>query len=192
MNKDDLTKLGITDEDLIQKIIVLHGKDIENHKNSLSTMKAELDGVKSQLKEAGDTIDGFKKLDVEGIKKAADDWKAKAEQAEKDAQSQVSALKFDYALNSALVEAKAKNVKAVKALLNTEQLKLGDDGSLVGLNDQLTKIKTENDFLFVPEKQEKPQPKFSSGGNQEPIIGDKVVEAARKAAGLQTGENNKS
>lgn len=189
MNKEDLQKLGIEDEDIIQKIIVLHGKDIESHKTNLSTMKTELDGLKGQLKDANDTIAGFKKLDVDAIKQAADDWKAKAEQAEKDAQSQVSAIKFDYALNSALVEAKAKNTKAVKALLNTQELKLAEDGSLVGLNDQLTKIKAENDFLFVPEQQEKPQPKFSSGGRQEPIIGDKVVEAARKAAGLQENKS---
>lgn len=182
MNKEDLKKLGIEDEELIQKVIVLHGKDIETHKNSIQTVKSELETVKTQLSEANTTIEGFKKLNVDEIKKAADDWKAKAEQAQLDAQKQVGELKFSYALDSALAGAKAKNTKAVKALLKTEDLKLAEDGSLVGLKEQLEKVKAENDYLFETDE---PAPKIvAGGGSGQPVITDSVVEAARKAAGL--------
>jgi hypothetical protein len=91
-------------------------------------------------------------------------------------------LKFDYALTGALSGAKAKNTKAVKALLNTNDLKLGEDGTLVGLSEQLAKVKSENGYLF---EDETPSPKIvAGGGNNQSIIGDSVVEAARKAAGL--------
>lgn len=78
MKREDLIKLGIA-EDLVDKIMALHGSDIEGHKTRLTTVQTELDGLKKQLSEANTAIEGFKKLDVDGIKAAADEWKAKAE-----------------------------------------------------------------------------------------------------------------
>ena len=181
MKREDLINLGVA-EDMVDKIMTLHGADIEAHKTKLSTAQSELDGLKKQLTEAGETIEGFKKLDIEGVKKSADDWKAKAEQAEKDAQAQIQQLKFEHALDGALVGAKAKNAKAVKALLQTDALKLNEaDGSILGLKEQLEKIKSENDYLF---ESDTPTPKIVAGGNNKPVIIDSVVLAARKAAGL--------
>ena len=47
----------------------------------------------------------------------------------------------------ALKDAKARNVKAVRALLDEDALR-GDDGSVNGLDQQLSKIREENGFLF--------------------------------------------
>lgn len=182
MNAEDLKKLGLTDEEVIQKIIVLHGKDIEGHKNKLTTAQAEVDGLKKQMTEANSTIEGFKKLDPEALQKAADEWKAKAEAAQAEAQKQVAELKFNHALNGALISAKAKNAKAVQALLDMNNLKLNEtDGSIIGLEDQIKKIKSENDYLFDSETT---VPKIVTSGQPKTVINDSVVLAARKAAGL--------
>jgi len=122
-------------------------------------------------------------LDPEALQKAADDWKVKAETAQAEATSQIAALKFDHALDGALSGAKAKNVKAVRALLNTELLKLADDGSVSGLKEQLEKIKSENDYLF---ESDTPTPKVVVGGNPKNVLSDSMVLAARRAAGLST------
>jgi hypothetical protein len=180
MKKTDLIALGLTDE-IAEQVIISHGKDIEAHKAKLVAAQAEAESLKAQLTEAGTAIENFKKLDVDGIKAAADDWKLKAEQAQKDAATQLSALKFDHAIDAALSGAKAKNAKAVKALLNSDGLKLTDDGSIVGLNEQLEKIKSENDYLFVSDT---PTPQIVTGGNNQSILGDSTVSAMRKAAGL--------
>jgi len=180
MKREDLTKLELSDEQ-IDKIMALHGQDIEKHKASLSGVQTELDGLKKQLGEANTTIESFKKLDVDTIKQAADEWKAKAEAAEAEASAQLAALKFDHALDGALAGAKARNGKAVKALLQTDLLKLADDGTISGLKEQLDKIKSENDYLF---EDDKPQPRVVAGGNSKSVITDSVVLAARKAAGL--------
>ena len=181
MNKEDLKKLGIEDEDLIQKVLIEHGKGIEKFKSDLAAKQQELDGVASQLTEASKQIESFKGMDIEGVKKSADDWKAKAEQAAHDAQSQVSKLKFDHALESALTSAKAKNPVTVRALLKETDLKLAEDGSIVGLTEQLERVKTENDYLF---ESEEANPQIVTGGNKNSITSDAVLEAARKAAGL--------
>ena len=183
MNKKDLIALGVSEE-IADQVIVLHGKDIEGHKSKLTTVQAEIDGLKSQLTEASTTIEGFKKLDIDGIKAAADDWKAKAEQAQTDAAKQLAAVKFDHALETALNGAKVKNAKAVSALLSTDALKYNEaDGTIIGLDEQLAKIKSENDYLFADAK---PAPQIVTGGKSQSIMGDPVIDAARKAAGLGT------
>lgn len=180
MNKKELIDLGI-DPDVADQIIILHGKDIESHKTKLTTLQGTLDTVNAQLTEAGTTIEGFKKLDVAGIQKAADDYKAQAEQAKLDADKQIAALRFEHALDGALSEAKARNPKAVRALLKTDDLKLDADGKLIGFTEQITKVKADNDFLFIDEKE---APRIVLGGNNQPVITDAVVAAARKAAGV--------
>jgi hypothetical protein len=181
MKREDLVKLGIA-EDVVNQIMALHGADIENHKQKLTAKDAEAESLKGQLTEAAKAIDGFKAMDIDGVKKAAEEWKAKAEQATAAAAQQLAALKFDHALDGALTGAKAKNAKAVKALLDSGALKYNEaDGSIIGLNDQLAKIKSENDYLF---ESDKPTPQIITGGNNQNVISDAVVMAARKAAGL--------
>lgn len=181
MKREELEKLGL-EKEAIDSIMALHGKDIEANKAKAAAIEAERDGLKSQLDEAAKAIEGFKALDIEGVKKSADEWKAKAEQAQKDAEKQVYQVRYESALSDALKASKAKNVKAVRALLNEADLKLTDDG-LVGLKEQLEKVKPENDYLF---ESDVPTPKIVSGGGNKPIENqDAVVIAARKAAGLQ-------
>jgi hypothetical protein len=184
MKREDLIKLGI-DEALVDKIMALHGSDVEGHKAKLTTAQTEIEGLKTQLTEAGTTIEGFKKLDVDGIKAAADEWKLKAETATSEAAKQLAQVKFDHALDGALTGAKARNAKAVKALLSTDILKLAEDGSIQGLKEQLEKIKSENEFLFDGDVAD---PKIVAHTNNKTVITDSVIQAARKAAGLPTGE----
>lgn len=181
MKKEDLTKLGIAD-DIADQILAIHGRDIEKHKTATTTAQTEIDALKAQLAEASTAIESFKKLDIDGIKAAADEWKTKAEQAEAARVAEIDRLKFDHALDGALTGAKAKNAKAVKALLNLDNLKLADDGKIIGLDDQLKTVKESNDYLFDSDT---PTPKIVAGGNNQPVLGDAVILAARRAAGLK-------
>jgi predicted nucleic acid-binding Zn-ribbon protein len=146
MKREFLKGLELTDE-VIDKIMAEHGKGIEKYKTAAETQKAELDGLKEQLAEANKTVESFKELDIEGIKKAADEWKAKAEKAEAESKAKIEAMQFEHALDGALTGAKAKNIKAVKALLDLDKIKF-DDGKITGLDSQLEAIKAENGYLF--------------------------------------------
>ena len=190
MKREDLKNLGLTDEviekagleaDLLDKIMALHGKDIEKHKEDLATATTAAEGLQKQLDEANKQIESFKELKPEELQKAVEDWKTKAETAEAEAKKQIDALKFDHALDGALLGAKAKNPKAVKALLKIDDLKLTDDGKLLGLDEQVEALKTENDYLF---ESDEPEPKIVAGGKNKTVIGDASVIAARQAAGL--------
>ncbi|MCX6082014.1 MAG: phage scaffolding protein [Chloroflexi bacterium] len=180
MKREDLKKLGIEDS-LVDSIMALHGTDIEKHKTDLATAQTELGSFKTQLTEAGATIEGFKKLDVDGIKAAADEWKTKAEKAASDGAATIASLKFDHALEKALADAKVKDSVAVRAHLKPDMLKLGEDGAFIGLKEQLDPLKSSKDYLF---ESDTPTPKIITGGNSKSILGDPMADAMRKAAGL--------
>lgn len=183
MKREELKALELSDE-AIDAIMKLHGKDVETHKSQLVEAEKQAQGLQGQLDEATKAIDGFKGMDVDGIKAAADEWKAKAEQAKVESTAAIQKLKFEHALDGALAQAKAKNAKAVKALLDPNGLKLNEtDGTLVGLAEQLEKVKSENDYLFDSEKE---LPKIVAGASGKSVNLDSVAVAARKAAGLST------
>ena len=185
MKREDLKALELEDG-VIDQIMKLHGQDIEDHKSKLEAAEKQTDDLQGRLEEANKTIEGFKDLDVDGIKKAADDWKAKAEQAEKDAKTQIEQLKFDHALEGALTSAKAKNPKAVKALLDMEALKY-NEGKIIGLEEQLKTVQEENDYLF---ESDEPTPKIvgkTSGGKGKL---DSAAAIARKYTNLKEAPDN--
>jgi membrane protein involved in colicin uptake len=185
MKREDLKALELTDE-AIDEIMKLHGKSVEAHKAQLMEAEKQRETLQGQLEEANKAIEGFKELDVDGIKAAADDWKAKAEQAKQEAEAEIARLKFDHALEGALTGAKAKNIKAVKALLNFEELKLShEDGSIIGLDKQLEKVKADAEYLF---ESDKPTPTIVTKGEGKNVLTDSMVLAARKAAGLPIEE----
>lgn len=181
MNKQALLDLGVADEDLIQKIIVLHGKDIEKFKSDLEIGTKKIDNLSQQLEKANETISTFKEMDVDKIKAAADEWKTKAEQIQQDAEAEIQKLTFNNTLDRSLMEAKPKSLKAVKALLDMENLKMSKEGEIVGLSDQLAKLSTEHDYLFDSGK---PVPKIIDQTKNSGVNVDTMVQSAREAAGL--------
>ena len=186
MNKKDLIELGIA-EDVAEKIIVLHGKDIEAHKSKLTTAEGERDGFKNQLTEANKQIEDFKKLDIDGVKKAADDWKTKYDQAVEQHANETKQRTFEAALEKGLVAAKVKDVVAVKAHLKLDGLKLNEDGTFVGLKEQLEPLQKEKDYLFEPagDGEEEEIPSIVAGAKGTPTKTSTFEAALLKGADLK-------
>lgn len=165
------------DNDTIDKIMAEHDKDIDGLKQQVDTLEAEKESLAGQLGEANRQIEDFRGMDIEGIKQAAGDWKTKAEAAEAKAKADVEKLQFDYALNAALTGARARDTRAVTALLDMEGLKL-NNGEIVGLKDQLERLKAEKEFLFEGEG----IPRIVKGTNNNADTGG--TDALRAAMGL--------
>lgn len=181
MKRDFLKGLELSDE-LIDKIMAEHGKSVERYKSGetqIQTLNQQIDDLKGQLGEANKQIKEFRDMDIDGIRKTAENWEAKAKQAEKDSETKIQKMQFDHALEKALAGAKAKNSKTVQALLNMDELKL-ENGVIVGLDKQLEGIKKENDYLFdVPES----KPQFTT---KQQITGGESSIDARAIMGLPT------
>lgn len=183
MKREDLEKLGLSKEQ-IDSVMGLHGDDVNASKTNITNLTTERDAFKTQLEDANKQIQGFKGMKTqEEVDSAVNEYKTKYEQVQTEAQKQMAELKFNHALESALVGAKVKNSKAVSALLSTKDLKLTDDGKILGLDEQLTKIKAENDYLFADAQ---PVPKIVAGTNNQSVVGDVLGDAMRRGANLTT------
>ncbi|MFT8889872.1 MAG: phage scaffolding protein [Ethanoligenens sp.] len=160
MKKDELTTIGLTDEQAAQ-VFALHGKDITKLQDTVTALTDERDTLKSQLGEANTQIEGFKKLDVDGIQRAADDWKAKYEKATADFESAAAARNYDDAVKTAVAGINFTSVLAKNAfvgLLKDKALKL-DGGKLIGFDDILKQAQTDDPSAFASDK---PAPKFTT------------------------------
>lgn len=91
------------------------------------------------------------KLAERGEKQKSDaEWKKQLDEKDADYQKQLQAKDDalnDYRLIQALKDGKAKNPKAVKALLDLTKLTFNPD-SIDGLEEQLNTIKQDNDYMF--------------------------------------------
>ena len=115
MTKEFLTKLGVSEENAAQ-ILAENKKDCDG----VSAKFGDYEDVKSQLSAANKQIEEFGKLDYEGLKKTADDYKEKLAAAQKESAAKLEKMQFDHILEGKLSERKPRNAVAVKALLNMD------------------------------------------------------------------------
>lgn len=175
MKREEITALGIEDKDVLDKIMSIHGVDIEKHKNTIATLTTERDTLQSQLAAANTQIEQFKGMDIDGIKQAADDYKAKYESAAADFQKQLADRDYNDAALAALSDVKFTSKAAKSAFLATlkeKQLKL-DNGKLVGFDEILNQAKADDPSAFASDK---PAPKFT-----DPITGAPLPEVTKEA-----------
>ena len=131
-------------------------------------------------------------------KKQIENLQAQNAQQKTDFDAQMKATREGYALDSALSTAKAKNAKAVKALLDTSKITYGEDGTVSGLKEQIEALKKSDGYLFDEEQKQDStsQPQFPSWGNPaNPNNGggspdQNLYAQMAAAAGLPTPKNN--
>lgn len=81
--------------------------------------------------------------EVEGLNTVITELKETLEAKDKE----IADREFNYSLDSALKDAKCKNTKALKALLDMDSIKY-QDGKLDGLENQLNSLKESDSYLF--------------------------------------------
>jgi phage minor structural protein GP20 len=157
MKRKFLEDLGLSKE-VIDKIMDENGKDIEAAKGELDAEKSkvseltkEVDGYKGQIKERDKQLEEIKKSsgDNEELKKQIESLEEANKQAKKEHEAEITQLKIDSAVTAALTTANAKNITAVKALLNLKDAKLADDGSVIGLKEQIESLTKADDTKFL-------------------------------------------
>lgn len=150
MNKDQLVALGLTEEQA-DKVVEGFGSMVP--RTRLNDKIEELKDLQAQLKQRDEQLTELqtKAQGNEELQKQIEALQQQNEQAQTEYQQQLQQKEFDFALTEALRDAKAKNPKAVKALLDTSTVKFVD-GKLIGLDEQLTALKTSDDYLFASDK----------------------------------------
>lgn len=182
MNREFLKALGLEDE-AIDKIMAEHGKTVNKTKEQLDTITTERDSLKEQLTERDNQLAelGKKVKDNEELTAEINRLKEENKTATQELQAKLEKQAFEFNLEKALTGAKVRNPKAVKALLDTEVIKLDGD-KLLGLEEQLNSIKESDPYLFEEEqKPEPPKPSFTTGNHQTSGSGNDDPFAAKLA-----------
>ena len=86
-------------------------------------MTAERDKEKGRADTAEETLKGFDGVDVEKLNKSIEDWKKKAEDAEKDYKQKIADRDFNDLLKEAIKSANGLNEKAIMGCLDIPTLK---------------------------------------------------------------------
>lgn len=175
MKLDELLALGIEKEQA-DRIFALAGRDIEQHKQMIATLTAERDGIKTQLDQANEKLEGY---DPE--------WKQKAEQAKLEAEQRISALEYEHAANRSADGVRFSSESAKRAFLSDLKSKSFplQDGKILGFDDFLKGYKESDPGAFEPDKQPPqfsgPTPGMGTGGTAK----DKANAALRAAIGKE-------
>lgn len=152
MKREDFIALGI-DEELASKCEKASGEELKNYvpyerfkelvdeKNKLKTDIADRDKQFETLKNSTGDVEAMK----EQIATLQEENKSKDEAHA----AEIRQMKINSALESALISSKAKNLTAVKALIkDLDKAELQDDGSIKGLEEQITALKKSDSYLF--------------------------------------------
>lgn len=150
MNKQKLIEMGVS-EDLAESIMnELKGSFIP--KTRFDEVNELKKSYQEQLKERDTQLEQLKKAvgDSNELRKQIETLQNDNKANEEKFNAQIKQMKIDTAIDKALTEAKAKNLKAVKALLDTTDAELLEDGTIKGLSEKIKGL-TENQetsFLF--------------------------------------------
>lgn len=112
-------------------------------KGKFDAKVSELAAANQTITQLQTTVKKFDGVDVDGLKKQITDAQSKYD-------TDIKQARFDYAIDLALRDARAKNPKAVKALLDLNKISL-DGEKLIGLSEQLEEIRKTDDYQFHAE-----------------------------------------
>ncbi|NTL33586.1 phage scaffolding protein [Enterococcus faecium] len=191
MKREQLKELGLSDEQ-IGSVMALHGSTVNDLNSQLTSAQQEANQYQEQLTANQTELTALKESAKgnEDLTKQLGDLQSKFDETKTSSEQQIADLKKSSAIDLALTQAGAKNIKAAKALLDSESLELTDEG-LKGLNEQLAALKESDGYLFGSNEPVPPNPegkKATFGGN--PSSGQNVEEDVfAKALGVLPNKN---
>ncbi len=150
-------------------------------RTDFNELKETKKNVDAQLAEANKTIEGLQATDkdLETVRKEAAEYKARAEQAEKDAAAQLDAYKFDTWFDGLAAQYHARNGAVIRTLAGEDRMKAlresknrDEDGK--ALFEDLTK-----NSAYAFEDQTPPPPPYAGGTGGSPVT---ASDAAMRAA----------
>lgn len=155
LTREFLSGLGL-DKEVLDKVMAESGKTITELSQAQAKLSEAQASIESYKKTAEDQSKQLKDLkaaagDNDDLKAKVDDLTTSLKEAEDKRTQSVNEVRIESAVDMALVKAGALNTKAARALLDDDKITVDKDGKVTGIDDQLTKVKEDNSFLFKSE-----------------------------------------
>jgi chromosome segregation ATPase len=191
MKRDFLKNLGIEDKDIIDKILDENSADIGRAKGELDTYKTKVSDLENDIKTKDTTIANLQKEadKIDGLNQTISQLQTDKTNLTNELNTKVSDIQKGHAIDNAIRDAKGKNVKAIRALLDESKITF-ENNELGGISDQLDTLKSAEDssMLFGDMQNAHPTgthpnnpPTSGNGGN--PPTSTSFAEAVAKALG---------
>lgn len=175
MKTEFLKGLGITEQATIDAIMAENGKDINSAKGNTTALETKVSELESEITKRDEQLKTLKDSSKDNEKLTAKITELEdANKASKTAyEDKIAEILKSHAVESAIRDAKAKNVKAVMALIDMTKV-THNEGKLDGLQTQLDSLTKDEStsFLFGEAKQAPPSgtlpsnpPSGGQGGN---------------------------
>lgn len=149
MKKEDFLKLGFTEEQA-EKAAEASAEELKGFipKVRFDEVNNSKKQLETDIKTRDEQLEALKAVDAEGLKAEIEKLQGENKTAKEKYEADLKKIQIDNAVEKALMGAKAKNVKAVKALLDLDNAEL-DGETIKGLDDQLKKLQEGEDSKFL-------------------------------------------
>ena len=117
-------------------------KEFNEINDELKLIKGEKKTLEDDKKKIEDEYSNFKKGSISQA-----DYEAKKKEIEDTSKAEIEKVRLESKIDLAINNAKAKNVKSVKANLDLDKIKLDGD-KLLGFDDQIEALKKSDAYLF--------------------------------------------
>lgn len=174
MNKEDLIAVGLTEEQAKKVMDSLDGNYVT--KTRFNEVNEENKTLKKSVSDRDKQLEDLKKSsgDNEELKKQIETLQQENANQKKAHDAEMTQLRLDNAIDAALTAAGAKNIKAVRALIDTSKVKVGEDGKLTGFDDLLSAVQKSDSYLFTEKQQKQNFKGFQPGASGNVKPGTKV------------------
>ena len=133
MKKEMLIEMGI-DEEKASKVMELYSESIKD-----MVSKDELTTANNTITQLKETVKKFDGVDIEKLKKDVTNWETKYN-------TDILNIKKNNAVDMAIKQAKVKNKKAIKALIDMEKVTNKYDRTLKRL--EIERLKNNDRYVF--------------------------------------------
>lgn len=189
MKREDLEKLGLNN-DQIEGVMKLKSSAINNNTDELNSLKqkvteltTENQNLTNQINNANNEIQSYKDMDIDSIKKSAEDWKTKYEEMEANQKAEKEKSIREERTNAFFNDVKfASNAakEGVIAEFNKKDFKYDEETQkFQGASEWLEDLKKNDTGAFASEVA---NPKFST--NPTAPTQTNTNDELRKAMGL--------
>ena len=153
MKRDLLKEHGFSEEQ-INFVMAENGKDVNSLKEQINNLTGERDGLQKQIEDRDKQLNTLKKSskDNDELQSQIKQLQNENKTAKQNYQDQLAKQNKSFKIEGALRDAKAKNIKTVLPLIDTDKVSVNDDGTLNGLSEQLESVKKDNSYLFGEEQ----------------------------------------
>lgn len=124
----------------------------------------EVKDLQKQIDDRDEELEELKKVDPDELQQTISSLQEKYDTQKEEYEEKLQQQAKDFAIDSYLRDQNAKNLKAVKALIDVEAITY-KDGKLIGIDEQVNPLKENEAYLFGASDTGGNDPQIVVGGN---------------------------